>query len=433
MARHVASAAGAALDSHLLRGGGTDDTAALQRVLDRAKDGEAVHLVLDGPALVSGLDVYSNTTIECIDGAGLYLKDHSYRAVLRNGNRTSGSIVDRDITLRGGLFNGNRLGQSELQPWREDWTVPNRERDGTTISGLQFFGVDGLTIEGAFMWDARAYAIWVANVSHVTMRDVRIDFDFEPYPDDASPAEQRTFLDGFRSNLDGIHVNGPARHLTFENLRLRTEDDALALNANDWMVLDFSEERWHGPYVAPGPISDVVIRDVVLDDAFQGIRLLSADQRIDRVLVENVSGTVRGRMAVLSHFFIPDHHGNIGTVTFRNIDVDPTPSASWRDIYPDWYARQGGSDLNGTNDLDEEGERPLFSIAARIERLDLDGVSATTTDDRPVVRLGSHTHLAEFDAQIRLHGSRQPEFLLRVEDDAVVERLRLSVHDARSS
>jgi hypothetical protein len=35
----------------LKRGGGTDDTLALQRVLDTASAGKAIHLIIDGPAL----------------------------------------------------------------------------------------------------------------------------------------------------------------------------------------------------------------------------------------------------------------------------------------------------------------------------------------------------------------------------------------------
>ena len=69
-----ASEVGALLDSNLVTGGGHDDTPILQNVLDRAKSGNAVQLVIDGPALISGLNVYGHTTIECTAGAGLYLK-----------------------------------------------------------------------------------------------------------------------------------------------------------------------------------------------------------------------------------------------------------------------------------------------------------------------------------------------------------------------
>jgi len=78
----VASKAGAALNTDLLRGGGTDDTAILQSVLDRAAGGKPVHLIVDGPALVSGLDVYGNTAIEFSAGGGLYLKAGDRKSVV---------------------------------------------------------------------------------------------------------------------------------------------------------------------------------------------------------------------------------------------------------------------------------------------------------------------------------------------------------------
>ena len=48
----------AKLDSSIRTGGGTDDTAALQAILDKAKDENVgVHLIMDGVALVSQLQL----------------------------------------------------------------------------------------------------------------------------------------------------------------------------------------------------------------------------------------------------------------------------------------------------------------------------------------------------------------------------------------
>ncbi len=52
-----ASQAGAKLDSHVLTCGGTDDTVALQAVLDEAPKLGRLHLILDGAALLRGLNV----------------------------------------------------------------------------------------------------------------------------------------------------------------------------------------------------------------------------------------------------------------------------------------------------------------------------------------------------------------------------------------
>ena len=77
----------APLDSDVIHGGGTDDTAALQQVLDLAKDrSQGIHLIMAGAALVRGLKVYSNTTIECRSAAcWFYLADRSDCPVIQNG------------------------------------------------------------------------------------------------------------------------------------------------------------------------------------------------------------------------------------------------------------------------------------------------------------------------------------------------------------
>ena len=75
----------AILDSDVVHGGGTDDTASLQALLDKAKTEGGIRLVMDGAALVRGLKLHSNTTIECLGAnCGFYLQDHANRPILTN-------------------------------------------------------------------------------------------------------------------------------------------------------------------------------------------------------------------------------------------------------------------------------------------------------------------------------------------------------------
>ena len=120
--KFVASECGAVLDSDVKNGGGTDDTAVLQGILDMAqKDGVGVHLVMDGAALITGLEVYSNTTIECPSkSCGFFLANGSDCALFTNARKTSGPyerekcfdiIEDENIIFEGGTYNHNCRGQ----------------------------------------------------------------------------------------------------------------------------------------------------------------------------------------------------------------------------------------------------------------------------------------------------------------------------------
>lgn len=389
----VASQAGARLDANFQSGGGSDDTAALQRALDRARDGLPLHLMIDGVASVSGLDVHSNTTIECLAGGGFYLRDHSDRALLRNGKRSRGEVLDHHIRIVACSFNGNREGQQKVgsfhEPGGKPYRSPRQEPDGTYKSLLQFFGAEHLSIERVTLFNSRAFGVWIANATDITLRDVQIDSNMPPFPQGLAPKEAAAFIDSIRSNTDGLHFNGPIHALTVDGLRLRTEDDGIGLNANDMGVDDMTRTNEMGPYVGQGPITDVNIRNVMFLDSLQGIRLLATNQRMDRVHIADVSGTIRHRAIIISHYYNPlrsPNLGNFGAISFDHVTLTPESFYNWRILYPQAY--EAIADRPWIWDQDEEGLVPVFSINASIESLSLTNVFVRAIDDRPIIRIG---------------------------------------------
>ncbi|NBY36001.1 MAG: hypothetical protein EBQ59_00890 [Verrucomicrobia bacterium] len=109
----IASEAGAKLDSNVTTGGGTDDTALIQGILDRAPKLGSLKLVVDGAILVKGLKVYSNTTIECLtSNCGFFLADHADQPIIRNADPSAKERKNRNITFLGGTYNGNSAKQT---------------------------------------------------------------------------------------------------------------------------------------------------------------------------------------------------------------------------------------------------------------------------------------------------------------------------------
>jgi hypothetical protein len=404
-----------------LRGGGTDDTAALQKLLDVAKAGRAVHLVIDGPALVSGLNVYGRTNIECTAGGGFYLKDNSDRALLRNAHRSRGAVSDEHIVLRGCFLNGNRSGQ------RRTFGPPfgdRQEADGTLKSTLQLYGVNHLTVERVFLWNCRVFCAQVANAKFIAIRDFTADANFPPYPETANSAAQREYLDAIpRSFIDGLHFHGPIQYLTMDGLKLRTEDDAISLTANEFKD-DITIDNPLGPYVGQGPITDVIISNVILMDALQGIRLLSSTERIDRVVISNVTGTVRHRMAIISPF-VAASRGNVGSVSFSHIHVDQLRAGNWHELYPDWY--HDDSKKSEAWDRDEEGEAPIFSLNGNIESLLLNDVVTKAINPRPIIRVGRTSRINLMSVELSVSDPKAQAIPLKLSAGSHIERLNLSL------
>ena len=188
-----ASQTGARLDSNVHTGGGTDDTAILQSVLDRVKVSGSLYLVMDGAALIKGLDIHSNTTIECLNpSCGFFLAPQSNRAVLRNANpRLQGDRLDKNITILNGTYNQNC--REQLHHYIDKNQGSSAFGKEVWVIALEFYGVENFTMRDVTIRDQRTYALLMANWFRVTMENIFIDLP------DRSDAQ----------NQDGLHFWGP--------------------------------------------------------------------------------------------------------------------------------------------------------------------------------------------------------------------------------
>lgn len=283
----------AKLDSNVIDGGGTDDTEAIQAILDKAPEWGGLHLIMDGAALITGIEVHSNTTIECeTKDCGFFLASGSNRSVIQNAHLDFVTRHDRNITLLGGTYNHNCAGQEHHIPLGYD-SGTAFESD-KFVMAMEFYGVEHLTMRDVTIRNQRTFAMLVANWYRVTMEDITIEL-----PDNM-----------YAQNQDGIHFWGPGQFLSMRNIMGGAGDDfiALAPDEND----------------SVSDITDVVIDGVFLNDADQGIRMLSRGTgRLDRVIVRNVTGTFKSFGFYINPWF-PGRGGDFGNITIENVDLRQT-------------------------------------------------------------------------------------------------------------
>ncbi len=280
-----ASQTGARLDGNVSTGGGTDDTEILQAVLDQAPHLGSLLLIMDGAALVRGLIIHSNTTIECLNhDCGFFLAPQTNGPVIRNAHPDKkGPRLDRNITLIGGTYNQDC-------PHQEHHIL--KDGQASFVFGMEFHGVEHFTMRGVTIRNQRTFALLMANWHQVTIDDVTIELP------DRMHAQ----------NQDGLHFWGPGRFLTIRNIRGTAGDDFLALAPDEFDHVS--------------SITDVLIDGVMLDDADQGIRLLSFDQgKLDRVVIRNVTGTYRSFGFYMNPFNPGNTGGNYGNIVFDTIDL----------------------------------------------------------------------------------------------------------------
>ncbi|MBQ8752133.1 MAG: hypothetical protein IJZ13_03410 [Clostridia bacterium] len=339
----------ATLDSDVIHGGGTDQTEVLQGLLDKALEWGHLHLIMDGAALIRGLKVHSNTTIQCMDkSCGFYLADDSDCAVLCNSNPGYEEVRTRNVTLVGGTYNHNCLHQAHDVPCN-DPALTSDAPDGQGVHwtvSLEFIGIEDLTVRDVTVRDQRTFAFTVGNFRRVYIENTFFELENE-------------ILFG---NQDGFHFWGPGQFLTVKNVGGRTQDDFMNI----------------GPDERDGvsSITDVLVDGVMLDNAYQAIRLLSRDKgRLDRVTVRNVTGEYRCFGFYVNPWF-PEEMGNFGNIVFENIDLRPGENPYANTLY---------------------NVRPvLFSIGGDFEALTLRNIQwHHPNDDREVFRIGCPFHDAD--------------------------------------
>lgn len=279
----------AKLDSSVIDGGGTDDTEVLQAILNKAPEWGGLHLIMDGAALIRGLEIHSNTTIECENkDCGFFLASGVNRSIVENAHLDFETIHDRNITLLGGTYNHNATGHEHHVP------MESGDKGAFEVKypmAMEFYGVECLTMKDLTVRNQKLYAMHIINWYRVTMENITIEL-----PDIM-----------YAQNQDGIHFMGPGRFLSMKNIMGSAGDDFIALTP---------DER-----DSVSDITDVTIDGVFLNDADQGIRLLSRGTgTLDRVVIRNVMGTFKS-CGFFANSWYEGEGGNFGDITFENIDL----------------------------------------------------------------------------------------------------------------
>jgi hypothetical protein len=207
-----ASACGAALNSNISTGGGTDDTNALQAMLNMALILGSAHVVIEGVALISApLMIFSNTWLEFLPGAGLYMANNSNCLALTcpmNGATQMSSNIR--VTGYGAVVNMNRAHNTQgYENWPQGLGMANwgwGQGDPVRIGpfAVWFGSCTGVLIEGLTIWNAPSFNFVLSNAYDVEIRKCGI-----AYPDGAPG-----------TGTDGVHQYGPCGSYTAGTVRV---------------------------------------------------------------------------------------------------------------------------------------------------------------------------------------------------------------------
>jgi hypothetical protein len=263
-----------------------DDTAAIQALLDSGVNTVYLppppkHYLISKPLRIHSnqtLRLDPNTTVRLADGACQYLLINDD---FENGNK--------NIQIIGGIGDGNNTAQSCIYHDRAKRTELFR-LDKYIGCVMLFLNVKNLRIEKLTIKDSETFGIHIGNIQWFTVQDIIFDCNFK------------------RPNMDGIHIAGNCNQGRVTNIQGNTNDDMVALNANDSEIFEISK----------GPITDIQIDGLFCTNGHTAVRLLSAGDPVKRVRISNIFGS-----------FI--RHG----VSFTHHDIHPGEPTVFEDIVID--------------------------------------------------------------------------------------------------
>ena len=284
---------------------GTDQTTAIQTILNTASSSHPLTVIWDVKVGISGDSIKSNTTIIASQGCGAILRDNSNRAVLSNYHATPGTLTDSNITIIGGIWNGNGYRGGVAKQSGAIASYGN-------VPGIRMNGVKNVILRDLTILNTRSWATNFFTTKNVLVSNVRVDQG-----------------SSYVINQDGVHFEGYADNIKVYGLSARCGDDALAFNCMSTVKdgLGNPNTFWVGKY---GPQTNIDVRDLYLDSSYMGIRIMSGNMWADNINIENVTGKAINYWLVIDNYngspagVTDPGPGNVGKVRIANISVTVT-------------------------------------------------------------------------------------------------------------
>lgn len=234
-----------------------DNTAQLQQLLDKRGD---VYFPSGVYVISDTLVIHDHTRLTLAQDTVIRLADQACCLMLKNDScYRNGS--NRRIIVEGGTWDGNNQAQTRGKVY------PDKPYNMGVV--MRFENVFDLTLRDLTIKDPESYAVQLRFADRFTIENITFDYNM------------------VKRNMDGVHVNGPARNGVIRNIKGATNDDLVALNCDDGY--DDGEKFIY----TKGNIENITVDDLFADNGYTAVRLLSCGSTMRNISIRNIFGTYR--------------------------------------------------------------------------------------------------------------------------------------------
>jgi len=250
--------------------------------------------------------VKSNTHVYAPLGNGAILSAGVNKPMFINENvifRENSRIIDENITIDGGVWNGNGMNQTR------------KNNEFGLVNIFSWMGVKNLNLRNHKMYTPKVYCQQAINIKDGVVEDFIVDVGRNG-----------------AINMDGVHFDGWCNDCRVSRGRINAYDDGVGCNADD---LYYSSSYAEGGalsasffYEDPcGPANNITFEDLHFDNSLFGVRILSSRSRVDNITIKNFTGVTRDYAVLIDNYWRNPTAiqgagvGDIGTINVDNIDM----------------------------------------------------------------------------------------------------------------
>ncbi|NCA67794.1 MAG: hypothetical protein EOM87_07015 [Clostridia bacterium] len=169
---------------------------------------------------------------------------------------------------------------------------------------MRFFDISNFTFKNSTLRNPVTFGVQLTKIFQFTIDSITFDYDV------GNP---------ILGTMDGVHLESGCSFGRITNLKGKTFDDLLAINADDFYY---------------GDITDIAVDGIFSDGGHSAIRFLSSGSNVKRISVQNIFGTFyQYCIGITKYYFLGDKtkRGQYDMISIRNI------YASKHYRYPDFY------------------------------------------------------------------------------------------------
>jgi len=253
----------------------SDITTAIQAAIDLYS---VVAILKPGTYVISDtITIQSNRKLILANGVVLKLANGTSKVMFENSDTVSGNV---NIELCGGKYDGNNANQTR------------NDAGGYIGTLLRFNNIIGFKLSDITITNPVSFGIQLGNIRNFVVTHITFDYT------------------SLLANMDGLHLNGLCSNGDIKFLSGNTNDDLLALNADDGTQYQMTQ----------GDISNITVDHIYCSAGYRGVRILSGSSSVNNIVIRNISGRFTYAGVLFSNY--GQGVGNIYNITLENIDCN---------------------------------------------------------------------------------------------------------------